>query len=93
MSKQLSMAALTAANTYCDGVKLNGDFNISITGTWVGTITVQRSFDAGTSYGDVEAFTANAEKVSSSFEKGVMYRVGFKTGEFTSGTANVRLSQ
>lgn len=87
------MAALTAADAYCDWVKLHGDFNISILGTWAGTVTVQRSFDGGVTPGDVEAFTANTEKVSNSFENGVMYRLGFKAGEYTSGTANVRLSQ
>jgi len=67
-------------------------FNLSISGTWAGTVTLQRSFD-GQTWQDVETFTANAERVGDDPEKNINYRVGFKTGEYTSGTASVRISQ
>jgi len=72
---------------------LKETFNISISGSpWVGTVTLQRSFD-GQNWLDVEAFTANTERVGDDPEKSTYYRLGFKTGEYSSGTATVRISQ
>lgn len=79
-------------NTFTDKIRLNKTFNVSISGTWAGTVTLQRSFDGGTTYTDVEVFTANAEKNGEEVEGGVDYRLGIKTGEYTSGTAELRLS-
>ena len=72
---------------------LAGKFNVSLTGSFVGTVTLQRSFDRGTSWVDTaETWTAIAEKVITSCEEGVLYRLGIKTGGYTSGTAFCRLS-
>ena len=72
---------------------LKESFNVSISGgPWVGTVTLQRSFD-GQNWVDVETFTANTERIGDDIEKGMHYRLGFKVGEYTSGTATVRLSQ
>lgn len=86
-------ASLSAADTFCDNVKIFGNFNVSISGTWSGTVTVQRSFDKGVTWMDVEAFTANAEKRGDEGERDVRYRAGFKSGNYTSGVAAVRISQ
>lgn len=87
--------AISAQNTFTPWVALLGDFNLSISGTWVGTVTIQRSFDGGTTALDVENYIANAEDRGSE-PRGqgyVLYRAGFKTGAYTSGTANVRINQ
>ena len=42
--------AVGAENTFSDALSLRGDFSLSIAGTSVGTVTVQRSFDAGSSW-------------------------------------------
>jgi len=86
-------ASLSAADTFCDNVKIFGNFNVSISGTWAGTVTVQRSFDNGSTWVDVEAFTANAEKRGEEGEFDIRYRAGFKAGEYTSGASAVRISQ
>ena len=65
--------------------------NLSIAGTWVGTVTLQRRFHVADTPRDVEAFTENAEESLFDHEAGVEYRLGIKTGNFTSGTCNVRL--
>jgi len=39
--------AVGAEDTFSDALSLRGDFSLSIAGTFVGTVTVQRSFDAG----------------------------------------------
>lgn len=88
-----SVAALSAENTFTTPVNVTGLFNLSITGIWVGTITIQRSFDSGTVWKDVNTFTANTEAMDIEPEGVVVWRAGFKTGQYTSGTANVRISQ
>lgn len=88
----LDEASITAQNTFSDGVKVYGDFNISISGTFVATVWVQRSFD-GTNWLDVESFTAGTQKRGFESERDVRYRIGVKTGGFTSGTVTVRVSQ
>lgn len=88
-----SESTLSAADTYCEPVSVDGEFNFSVTGTWVGSVTVQRSFDGGLNWGDVEAFNDNVERRGSEIEDNVQYRAGFKVGEYTSGSAIVRLSR
>ena len=81
---------LSAANTFTDAVHIIGDFNLSIAGTFVGTVTVQRSTD-GTTFRDVDTFTTPAEQVGYDPMKN-FYRAGFKTGQYTSGSATIMLN-
>ena len=83
-------ADITAQNTFTDKIQVIGHFNLSISGTWAATVTVQRSWN-GTDWFDVDTFTSNYEGVGFDAEE-VYYRVGVKTCEFTSGTVAVRLS-
>jgi hypothetical protein len=93
MSDQVNTISISAENTYSDKLHLCGQFNLSLSGTWVGTVTVQRSFDDGVTWLDVATFTANGEYVGNEVEPNVVYRMGVKTGEYTSGTIIGRLSQ
>jgi hypothetical protein len=87
----LVTASIIAQNTFSDAVRLEGYFNISLSGTWVATVTVQRSIDNST-WVDVKTYTLIAEEVG--FEPEFMwYRVGVKTGAYTSGTVVVRLGR
>lgn len=87
----IATASITAQNTFTTPVQLEGYFNLSISDTWVATVTVQRSIDNST-WVDVDTFTANSEEVG--FEPELMwYRVGVKTGASTSGTVVVRLGR
>lgn len=89
MSSIAVTKSITAQNTFTDPVQLTGNFNLSISGTFSATVTVQRSTDNST-WRDVDTFTAPSEDVG--YEPEVMwYRAGVKTGAFTSGTADVRL--
>lgn len=81
----------TAAGTR--GIRIKGFFNLSVQGTWVGTLTIQRSFDSGVTWKDINVFTSNIETWDQEVESGVLYRIGFKAGQYTSGTANVRISR
>jgi hypothetical protein len=72
-----------------------GSLNLCITGTWEGTVTLQRMFPGTAEWVDTGyTWTANdCGKRIVDTEPGVKYRLGVKTGEYTSGTVNVRLSK
>jgi hypothetical protein len=77
-----------------EGIGVTRQFTIIRQGTWVATVTLQRSFDSGTSWLDVTTYTNNA---TITFNDGldnqvVLYRIGIKTGNYTSGTVDLSLS-
>ena len=80
---------LTGANQFSDSIRVIGTFSLSISNTFVGTVTVQRSQD-NVNWFDVDTFTAPIETIG---EEAVLYyyRAGIKTGDYTSGTATVAL--
>ena len=85
---------ITTSNQWTDPVKLSGYFNISISGDWSGTITSQRSWDLGNTWLDVDTFTENTEEYGLEPEhtNTVYYRVGAADGDFSTGSASLRLS-
>ena len=93
MSSIARTKAITAQNEFTETLNVEGNMNLSIYGTWSGTVTVQRSFDGGVTWLDVNAYTTNIETSGFESESQVLYRVGIKTGDFTSGVCNVRLGQ
>lgn len=77
---------------------MNRGFNLSIWGTFVATITLQRSFDGGTTY--IPVTYSDGTQINYSVpgsgswqeaESGVLYALNCTA--FTSGTVNWRLSQ
>ena len=87
-------ASLTAQNTFSDEIVVgeNGLFDLSISGTFVATVTVQRRRVGDTSYLDLPA-TYDAPTEQTGECGGIWeYRVGIKTGDFTSGTVGIDLS-
>lgn len=81
--------SISAENTFTDVVNIEGYFNVSISGTFSATVTVQRSTDKST-WMDVDSFTAPTEVVGFDPEH-MWYRIGVKTGGYTSGTVEVRI--
>ncbi|MCF8034673.1 MAG: hypothetical protein K9K66_04420 [Desulfarculaceae bacterium] len=69
-----------------------GYYDISVSGTWVGTVTLQRSWDGGTTWYDVAEYTANFEGVGQA-GSGCKVRLGIKSGDYTSGTATLTICQ
>lgn len=75
-----------------------GTFNLELSGTWVGSVQLERSFDGGTTYvavgkdtsGTAAAYTSNVSIVVIEGEPGTLYRV--RCTAFTSGTIAYRLS-
>lgn len=84
---------LTIDDTYSDSVSLSaGYFSFSISGVFVATITVQRSWDECDTWDDVQDFSEPGEWTGHE-GSGAHYRAGIKTGNFTSGTATVRIKE
>ena len=85
---------ISAQNTFATAAELvAGKFNFSLSGTWAATVHLQRSFDQGSNWLDVDSFTDNVEAVGEEPEGGVYYRFGVKTGNYTSGAVVGRISQ
>lgn len=80
-------------------VPLLGDFNVAVWGVFVGTLTLENSYDGGTTWipvinkhtGANITFTAPGALQEDEVEAGVYYRLHMTA--FTSGTANWRISQ
>jgi hypothetical protein len=96
-SSRYVAASLTAQNTFTEPLQIRLDcFNFSLSGTFVATVTIQRRFYSAGAWGswfDVENYTAAAEDIGITPSEGVQYRAGIKTGNYTSGTAVIRISQ
>jgi hypothetical protein len=99
-SGQLAQSDLSAENTFTSAIRVTGisndrKFGVTRSGTWTGTVTLQRSFEGPTTgFVDVTTYTANG---SVTFDDGldnseIWYRIGFKTGDYTSGTASLTLT-
>ena len=65
-----------------------GYLNISVSGTWVGTVALQRRFSGG-SWANVKTWETNTEKALIDLEPEIQYRIG--STAYTSGTITVRL--
>ena len=99
---QVVQASLSAEDTYSNTIRVTGvtttnsrRFNYAISGTWEGTLHLQRSFTSELSgFEDVQSFTANqTADFQDTFENAIVwYRIGFKTGNYTSGTAGITLT-
>lgn len=106
-SGQIAFQPLAAEETYSNVIRVFGvsrtsgatstsdrTFSLFITGTWVGTLTLQRSFeseDAG--FSDYATYTSNTSTTISDDLNNVIawYRIGFKSGNYGSGTPTVSM--
>lgn len=104
-SGQFYQTVLGAANAFSPPVRVVGvgtvarNYSWTITGTWAGTLTLQRSFDGPDSgFTDVSSATSNGTLSSATGSSGgspdldnaiAWERIGFKGGNYTSGNATV----
>lgn len=97
-------AAITAENTWTAAITPNmfydrgrqdyGTLILSVSGTFVGTVTLQIAYDSGSTWIDTgETWTEPTTQIITCYEPGVSFRIGIATGGYTSGTCNVRLSK
>ena len=91
--------ALSAANVFSDPVRISGltaerDLHIATSGTWVATLTLQRSVGEPGDWVDVTTYTSNQNiDYNDGFDNQIIYyRLGIKTGDYTSGAAAITIS-
>lgn len=91
--------SISSADVYSDPIRVTGigsgrSFGITVTGTWVGTVTLQRSVGAVGAWVDVSNYTINqSTSLSDALDNQIIYyRIGIKPSNYTSGTANVVLA-
>lgn len=96
---QTVSATITAADTFTSHIRVTGIgagrvFSIVITGTWVATVTLQRSVAEPGDWTDVTSYTINQSTTYNDTldNQIIYYRIGVKTGGFTSGTITAQLS-
>ena len=97
---QKVIAVITGEDQFTDddsmritGVGNTRIFDVDITGTWVATVTLQRSIDESGTWVDVATYTTNQ---NTTHDDGLdnqiaFYRLGVKTGDYTSGTPTATL--
>jgi len=86
-------ATITGDNQFTPEISITAvGFTLSLSGTFVATFTVQRSFDDTGVFRDIKQYTAPAEEIGEDFDRNNRFRFGVKTGDFTSGTGVARLS-
>lgn len=97
---QLVTSSLTGADQFTDPIRVAGIenqriFQVTLSGTWTATVTLQYSVGEVGSWVDVKTWTANT--TSENYDDGldnqiIYYRLGIKAGNYTSGTAVASLS-
>lgn len=90
-------ASITAQNTFTDGLLVQGKKTARISGTFSATVSLQYSEDGSNwndaydNTGTVVTFTTPARFIIEEPAQGIFYRLGVKTGNFTSGTVAVAI--
>lgn len=89
------MAVLLSGNLTAVGASAStvayGYFNASVSGTFVGTVQLQRKLPGQASFNTVTTYTTPTEAQDQEIEDGTEYR--FNCSAYTSGTITYRLSQ
>ncbi len=90
---QRKSASITAQNTFTEWMPVDAGaaLALSISGTWVATVTLQRRINAANTR-DYDTFTANTELDSDPVATRGEWRAGVKTGDFGSGTVVIDLA-
>lgn len=88
-------ATITAANSWTEAVLVpGGTFDLSVRGSYVGVVTLQRRRpgDTDAEWRDVESFESGAEvERTGEFRGAWEVRAGVKSGNWTSGTVKIDL--
>ncbi len=88
-------ASIAAQNTFTDWLVMRAReiASVSVSGSFAGTtVTLQRTFDGGTTPLDVATFTSAAEDAYEGDET-CKIRLGVKTGNYSAGPAVCRLGK
>lgn len=100
-SGQLKTTSASSADVYTDGIKVTGSggsartFNIQVSGTFTATVTLQESSGNENNYTDTATSYTAAANVNYDDNKDNetwYYRLGVKSGDYTSGTVTMTLT-
>lgn len=100
-SGQQVFSNLAGSDQFTEAIRISGfgaeerGFDIIISGVWAGTVTLQRSFGTPGAWIDAETYTSNqtiTDYDDNLDDQIVWYRLGFKSGEYSSGTSSVSLT-
>jgi hypothetical protein len=99
MMMKASEVTTAVADVSTSGIKVTGvadaqrTFQVEITGTFVGTVTLQRSSGNENSYSDFRTYTAPiVEAIDDNLDNQTWYyRLTIKPGDLTSGTVTMRI--
>ncbi len=85
--------SLSAENTFTEILQIdaNDRYAVSVSGTFVATVTIQRRFD-GVNWHNIESYTVETEKDGIA-AAGQQIKIGILSGDYTSGTALCRISK
>lgn len=93
MGNEKVSSTITSSNTYTSAMPVAPgycSFSLVLTGT--ATVHLQRSFDSGTNWKDVNSYTADTEATITEGAS-TLYRAGIKSGNYTSGSAYCVIAQ
>ena len=100
MSARVVKKDISAENQFTESIRIDpvyaGRLNVSVSGdNWTAVVTLQRHFfdELAGVWHDVDIFTSKAETSFVDLEQGNEYRIGVKTGDYTSGPIPVRISR
>ena len=84
-------ASISTQNTFTGALSVPAEArtSVSVSGTFVATVTLQRRLD-GANWRDVQTWTGEME-VTYVADESQDLRLGVKTGDYTSGTVTARL--
>lgn len=94
---QLVQASISGDDEWTDPIEVVGiggqrSFQYALTGTYVGTVTLQYSVEAPGSWVDVANHTGSGSYADGQDNQIIFYRIGIKAGNYTSGTLMAQLS-
>lgn len=86
---------ISGENVFTDTIRAKGTLNVSVevSADFGGMVELQRSWDDFVSPKMVESFTASKETSIYDIDPVAKYRIGIPTGEYSAGSATVRLSR
>ena len=88
-------AEINIDDSWTDSVEAdrNESIFIELGGVWEGTVTLQRSANDGATWEDVYVYKDNINTTHTEYEDDIIYRLGIKSGDYTSGTASLTLGK
>lgn len=96
---QTVTSAISAQNTFTNQILVSSTgagraFGITVSGVWLGTVTLQRSVGVPGVWVDLVSYSTNqSTTLNDALDNQIIYyRIGIKTGNYTSGTATVTLT-